>query len=389
MQNDVFYKYLKYLANQYSTIDFQKILLADIGIRVYPLLCSKGIHFTEPIGLVADSSAQLGQIYDELAGFTNAREAYASLDMKKTELEALYRNNEYELFYVDYYGGKKCEENLRYFRTLCHSPKSERCISLVGFCGFVPPESINCLAGILYIQAPTVNHSPAGQQNLRHEFTSFLLHYAEKNQTLIFREIERQMAYDDYRQNEGNMGYRFFTAANALFKLLLEDLKCQKRTFQMSLDDVIQKLSSEFEFEDIDSSDIKKLFHRMLFNAAKDIPKIIDREKVPSEDIENLDKLPLYDRNYYYIPEIMLREICKPWTETISFTRIKNLLKSAGLIVAQGGKREYFTVKVQAVVVYGNIIKTRAVKIPRENIDQPVQLSWAEVIQTKGEHYEN
>lgn len=144
-------------------------------------------------------------------------------------------------------------------------------------------------------------------------------------------------------------------------------------------------LTTDFDYLRIDDQEIRNQFRRMLFNAVKDIPKIIDREKVPSEDIENLDKLPLYDRNYYYIPETMLREICKSWTETISFTSLKSLLKSAGLIITQGNKRKYFTVKVQAVTVYGNTKLPHAVKIPRVNIDQLVQLSWAETIQAKGD----
>lgn len=389
MHSDAFYNYLKSLANQFSTTDFQKILIANIGIRLYPLFCAKGIRFTEPVGLVADSNAQLKKICNELAGFADTKRAYASLDMKKSELETLYRSNEYELFYVDYYGGNKCEENLRYLRTLCHSPRNERCISFVGFCGFVPEEITDCLAGTLYIQAPTISRPHAGERDLRHEFTSFLLHYAQKNQNSIFREIERQTASDDFFQNEGNMGYRFFTAAHSVFRLILEDSKEQRNTLQIPLDHVITQLSEEFEPVETDIQETENQFRRMLFSSIENIPQIVNREKVSSEDMENLGNLPMYDSNYYYLPEATLREICKPWAETFSFTKLKNLLKSAGLIVTQGSKREYFTVKVQAVAVYGNIIQTRAAKIPREKIDQPGQLSWAEAIQAKGAYYEN
>ncbi|MDE6906486.1 MAG: hypothetical protein K2P76_16470 [Lachnospiraceae bacterium] len=384
MPENTFNNYVEDLGNRFDSTNLAKILLVKTGLTLYPLLNSIGIHFTEPIGLVADSSVQLQQIHIELAGFSN--KDYTSLNMSKNELKALYHDNEYELFYADYYKGKTCDENLQYLRALCHSEKSKRCISIIGFCGFMPNESIDNLAGTLFIQ--TKCNILTGKTEYRDAFTHSLIEFIEKNQNSIFWAIRQQMNNINYLEHDGDFGYHFFNASAVVLKLLLEELKLQDN-FIPPVENTIEILTTDFDHLEIDNQEFRNQFCRMLFHAVKDIPKIIDREKVPSEDIENLDKLPLYDRNYYYIPVTMLRKICKSWTETISFTKLKNLLKSAGLIVAQGSKREYCTVKVQAVAVYGNMIKIRAVKIPREKIDQPGQLFWAEVIQAKGEHYEN
>ncbi len=389
MQNNILNKYLHYLGSHFGTTNFKKILILNIGIRLYPLLCSRGICFTEPIGLVADSSEQLKAIYNELAGFADIREAYASLDMKKNELETLYRSSEYELFYVDYYGGKRCDENLRYFRTLLNSQKSEHCISIVGFRGYPPEEITDFLAGILYIQPSALIHTTAEEQNLRHTFTLSLLKYIEKNQNSIFREIDRLVATDGYRQNDNNMGYRFFNAASAVFKLLLEDLNPQKLTLSIPLEDTIKQLSAEFEVLEIDNLEVEKQFLRMFFNAAKDICSIVDREKCPPTAFENVDELAMYDTKYYYLPQSMLRKIFEPWQETSSFVKIKNILKKQGLIVTQGGKRNYFTIKTIVISTFGESKEIHTVKIPREKLDLPGKLTWAEMINVKGESHEN
>lgn len=383
MPENTFNNYVEDLGNRFDSTNLTKILLVKTGLTLYPLLNSIGIHFTEPIGLVADSSVQLQQIHIELAGFSN--QDYTSLSMSKNELKALYHDNEYELFYADYYKGKTCDENLQYLRAMCQSEKSRHCISIIGFCGFMPNESIDNLAGTLVIQSKS--NMLTGKTEFRDAFTYSLIEFIEKNQNSIFREIRRQTENTNYTL-EGSTEYLFFQASAITLKLLLEDLKLTENILP-KIENTVNMLTADFGSLEYDSQETGNQFRRMLFNAVKDIPKIIDREKVPSEDIENLDKLPLYDSKYYYIPKALLREICNPWTETINFTGIKNLLKSAGLIVAQGSKRKYFTVKIQAVAVYGNMIEIRAVKIPREKIDQPVQLSWAEVIQAKGEHYEN
>lgn len=306
MPENTFNNYVEDLGNRFDSTNLAKILLVKTGLTLYPLLNSIGIHFTEPIGLVADSSVQLQQIHIELAGFSN--QDYTSLSMSKNELKKLYHDNEYELFYADYYKGKMCDENLQYLRTMCHSEKSRRCISIIGFCGFAPDESIDNLAGILYIQAK--NNVLTEKSEFRDDFTCSLIEFIEKNQNSIFWEIRRQTENTNYTL-EGSTEYLFFQASAITLKLLLEDLKLTENILP-KIESTVNMLTADFGSLEYDSKETGNQFRRMLFNAVKDIPKIIDREKVSSEDIENLDKLPMYDTNYYYIPEAMLREICKP-----------------------------------------------------------------------------
>uniref|UniRef100_UPI003FEDF202 hypothetical protein n=1 Tax=Eisenbergiella tayi TaxID=1432052 RepID=UPI003FEDF202 len=73
----------------------------------------------------------------------------------------------------------------------------------------------------------------------------------------------------------------------------------------------------------------------------------------------------LFDRQYYFIPEKLLKSACSPFLSTVSFIDIKQQLHTGGIIECYGTTNQNYTVKKVFVTVYGEICRERFIKMKR------------------------
>ena len=87
----------------------------------------------------------------------------------------------------------------------------------------------------------------------------------------------------------------------------------------------------------------------------------------------------LFDDDFYYIPDGILREAIAEQKLGISLPAIKHALQLEGVLVCDGTKNN-FTVKKEIVTSYGEVHRDRFLKIKREKYDKDAEISLAERI---------
>ena len=75
----------------------------------------------------------------------------------------------------------------------------------------------------------------------------------------------------------------------------------------------------------------------------------------------------LADEEFYYFPEALLKEICTPLTDTISFLQLKSEMYADGILVCNDGHKKNYTVKVTCFdSVNKKYIRKRFLKLKKE-----------------------
>lgn len=380
MQNYNFGDYYKELRYKFGDIDGTKIVLLKVAALIYPLLNEVGIKILQPLALVVDNDMQLNQVYDELAGFS--KEIPVPLSLGRKELQKRYENNEFETFRTKYTGGRKCEENMSFLISLCHLEHAERCITLIGFCGGIEPRSLENMEGVIYLEE--FSEVQANGESKQVEFTKSVIEFVETNQGVIFYRIrERLMEACQIEANEQKAVHKLFRCAECVIEFMAEEtITSQDERIKMNyfceyaMQDILNNLDCLYVQDGI----WKQKFIEVLHKSVLQIPRIINRERIDSCDLDEVGKLPMYDEKYYYLPETLLKEICQTWLTWINFSRLRILLANEGIILTEGKSRKYYTLKTPVITVYGAVKYVRMVKIPRSEIDAFGELTWSEII---------
>lgn len=86
----------------------------------------------------------------------------------------------------------------------------------------------------------------------------------------------------------------------------------------------------------------------------------------------------LYDANYYYFPEKILRQACSPLFHTLSFPEIKQELKNHEILHCNSTTTQNFTTKKLLTNAYGRAFRVRFLKILKEFFVSPNSLGLEE-----------
>lgn len=99
--------------------------------------------------------------------------------------------------------------------------------------------------------------------------------------------------------------------------------------------------------------------------------RAVEQGEIVVNDIRNSQNLGneiLFDKNFYFIPEQLLKKICSPLLETASFVQIKKELRNSGMIESNDVDGNY-TVKVCCFNFdTGKTQRFRFLKIHKENL---------------------
>ena len=88
----------------------------------------------------------------------------------------------------------------------------------------------------------------------------------------------------------------------------------------------------------------------------------------------------MYDEEHYYFPEKLLKKICLPIAQTVSFAQIKKELRDAGVLVCNDCKNQNFTVKIACYDKQNaRIVRKRFLKIEKEAVISEEGLTLEEI----------
>lgn len=88
-----------------------------------------------------------------------------------------------------------------------------------------------------------------------------------------------------------------------------------------------------------------------------------------SESTENLSEFVFYDADYYYFSETLLKKICAPLLDTISFLQLKQEMYAEEMLICNDNSKRNYTVKKELFFAETSTkIRLRFLKISRESL---------------------
>lgn len=149
------------------------------------------------------------------------------------------------------------------------------------------------------------------------------------------------------------------------------------------------KLVSEFR-EYQDCYEIETEFTELTWNYLKlhSNIQVCPVEDVSIEVLESMRKnmVILYDSDFYYFPEKLVKSICAPMLETISVGELKVLLKDKGIIHCND---DGYTIKKRFWTSSGSCNRMRAMKMKKEMLMSAEGLLLEEVYEHVAEEHES
>lgn len=366
------------LIENFSEANAAKIFALQVGVRFYPILKMEGFGLQAPLGVVVENDEMIEPIVRELCGFAEPR--MISLCERRKEFANKIREIEYELVAVlCKMPSQNNRENASFLNDIMVSGYGDkrvfRKLPMIFFIGGVPLEMADYLAGKIVFEGT--------RKGGRSEFQ------VEENKKMI-------QLFSDYLpciqekfdgiMNDKNRGNVFLEACReiALIFLNLEAKKSEEQRVIRMFGIYVDAINNAWNIK-IDYSDWIEKLRELILKEGKNLTVAEDRTKA-SDGNQNYmltEKKLFFDEKYYYITESMFALACSKLSYYVGTCEMKNALAEAGILVGEGINRKYFSVKLPISTPEGIKVIGRRMRILREWIDRPGELSWAEQITSR------
>lgn len=353
-----------------------KIILMMTLVAIYPLLAKLGFSLAGPIAIVVNSERQLSKLLDLLDAFRVHVTISIAEQPKKVEKHLM--SAKYGCVFFRFAEGRYALSNLK--EIVATGQRIERIIhninlSIVLAVKEMPKSYAENFAGIVYIkESPrTGKFTELSGEGFFRKIIPYALNHIP----------EIKNAGEWKRTEEDDPLFAILAAAEALKlfirteKLGLEEVK----ELDQKIEDVLTEIRDEW-WEADDPQAYAAAFRKSLFRNEDILPPIFDREHFTGMDLKNERNLMYFDGDFYYMPEPVFRKICEK-IRRADVNYVKSQLVAAGLLISEGKERSYYTKQTEIITVYGYIMKIRLVKLVREKIDLPGELSLQERIEMR------
>ena len=346
-----------------------KILCLKAAIIVLPVL---NCVVDAPIGFLFAKKSDAYKVLEILNPYVKS---FPTLSMSKNELQRLYAHAEYESFSVVFKEGKTTQGKVQMIESMNASEKC-KCVPIIFFENLIPRDVSFNLCGMVAFDELTKETDLMVEEN--DNLTSCIIQIAQRYQCNLMKKLDKIEESIEMESHE-----KMFFVAKLIIAHFFEELGLcdEDRTKSMNLlEKVVEKIIMNWDCISLTDDMLEKQFVKSLFDYVSKVNYIVDREAVSSEEITCLEDAIWYDDKFYYLPNAIFCEISRVFGETISQVVLKQILAHTGLLVVEGIARNYFTIKVTAVTVYGISNPFRKIKIRRDKIDQIGRLAWKDII---------
>lgn len=342
---------------------------------LYPPLSASGCGLHAPVAIVVEDWRMAETVCEELRGFGDR--TMVGINAKRSEVCEHLLNAEYE--FVPFSCLQKHERNTENLSLLCEAMSSKMVCGkkfskfiAVFFVGGIPPELASFFAGKVLLEKPKASGRifVDGEKTVRDFFVMYLKHMPE-----IQKKID---AITNRRECEN----AFLSASIEITHILLhhEAADDPRKSAVLGFWKIYE--NSLLENWNI-ITDYAEWFERLREEFFKNKAEIFDvqnRETKSEGAVIPTDKTLIYDKKYYYITKTMFSKAAEKFKHYVSMTELKNALAQAGILSREGRERVYYTVKVTSMVQDRIYDIGRRMRIQREWMDKPGELTWAEQI---------
>lgn len=357
--------------------DAMKLFLTRIGISMYPILATVGGEINAPIAIIVENEDVTKTVFRELSGYNSPQ--VVSLGMSKKEFEKCVASASYELFPILCNGISDHNYiNLEILKNTMISKKIKgklfNSLPVIAFCGVIPSELAGSLAGKIHVKGKKVMKETINNEKVTRKIIKSLM----DNWSTIEHKV-RNLNW------EGGDNFHFMKFAEEACKVFFEREKEMNPELYSKLIKDIEKAMKDLETGWEIASNYEawiELLQERIFKETKFIFRIINRKKASRGEILLLDRYPIFDSQYYYFTTDFFDKICSDILY-VEKSELKKALCAAGILVGEGNDRSYYSVKVPVTTNAGVIVTSRRLRIKRNWLDLPGELTWQEKIEMK------
>lgn len=353
-----------------------KVFVLKIGALFYPILRAEGFGLRAPVGIVVEDEEMIDLIVEELRGFS--KPTMISLSERRKDFIDKVNGSEYELVTVLYkISSTHNRENAFYLNEIMTSGYADKRVfnklPIVFFIGGIPSEVTDFLTGKIMFDG-RIN---GGSSEFQLEQVSELLVLFGDYWTSIQEKMNDILA-DKNRRNVFLEACREIALIYIKAEAKATDDQRVIRMFGMHVDAIKNSWDVKNDYFDW----IDKLRELMREEGQK-LTAAENRNKIIEWDYKLSENRLLFDEKYYYITEHMFAFACSSLSYYVGQCEMKNALAEAGILVGEGVNRKYFSVKVPISTPNGIRVIGRRMRIRREWMDRPGELTWAEQIKLR------
>ena len=372
--HDEFWEYLEILRELFGSATLSILMLKAVAV-LYPALSFEGIGLGAPLLVIVQNESQLRSLLGAMQGY--GWPVLKSLAAPPKEICKTLTDATYNLVLFRYSPGRYLLENLEQLKKRASeidlSTPSNSLLIIIVAVGGIPVRYFDNIAGTIYIQ----NEGPmeASIETLPEIERPLILRWLKNGGKHLFR--------------QNGESFDVFRTASAFLVDTLWDSgygKEELKGYEGAFAEGLEELEAAWDMpRNLD--DYMEAFRTALFEAVDWLPRpIFDRKKVEGLAIEDLKLHIFWDCNYYYLPPAIFEALCKPLAENGGMAQIKIMLTEAGLLIPEKGSngRNYFTPKVELITAMGYRERVRMIRLSRDKVDLPGDLSFKEIMETRG-----
>ncbi len=366
------------LVQNFDEENAAKIFMLQVGVRLYPILRTEGFGLRAPIGVVVANEEMIEPIVEELCGFAEPR--IISLSERRKEFIYKIKESEYELVTVlcKIPSPYNCE-NVLFLNEIMISGYAEkrmfRKLPLIFFIGGVPLEMADLLSGKIAFEG----RRKGGESEFQAEHTRECVKLFGDYWPCIQENLNGIL----HNKNRENI---FLEACREIALILLnsEAKKSEEQRAVQTFDVYVDSMKNGWNIKN-DYSDWTDKLRELILQEGKKLTGVEDRTRVSdwNEDYALTENMLFFDGKYYYITERMFETACANLSYYVGSCEMKNALAVAGILIGEGANRKYYSVKLPISTPEGIRVIGRRMRIRREWMDRPGELTWAEQIRMR------
>ena len=342
----------------------QQVSLLELAAHFQLLLKDAGLGIRQGIILQAENSETLGEFFDL------AEQLGARVITGQRQMMLCYPNDRMVLIHFQrIYKEGILEEFL-----------ARRDITpVVAISGMLPTSLRNC-GEVVCI---AVGKEDDNQKEEMDEYKQFL-DYAHEHPDIIygwFKQFRTSLRYDQLKE-VSRIRVSLETVAYALCGFFRKAHGEQEAKYRMLRLRKYVEWMCQAADNGQDDMDVVKDIQGCLFKFLDEHSEMWIGPIVQAGDrikkATDAEAIMLYDSDFYFIPEKLLREACTPILNAVSFLRLKEALRETGCLVCNRTNIQNYTVKKLLWTTSGEVIRPRFLKMDKLMLDNTTQLTIEE-----------
>ena len=133
------------------------------------------------------------------------------------------------------------------------------------------------------------------------------------------------------------------------------------KAYMADISEIVKGFDDYSDYCDIEE-EISSLIWNFLMEHVDVVVSNVDNVSGHAYEAMKVDKAILYDEEFYYFPERLIKEIAQPLMETMAIGELKKMLKDQGIIVCNG---QGYTIKKRCTTMSGYCGRMRAIKVQK------------------------